>query len=333
MSSKPPARIQDVAEAAGVSTSTVSNVLNRPERVSADTAARVRTVVAALDYVPHPGAASLRSGRASSVGLVLPDIANSFYARIARGATDAAYRHGLSLVLCDSGDHPDRERSYFTMLAEQRAVGVVVAPLGADPDRLTRLRQRGIPLVLTDRTMPAQDGCSVAVDDVSGGCLAVDHLLNDGARHILVVNGSRTIRQCADRYQGARKAIRSSPDARLEQVVAETMTIEAGAAIARGLNSVPDAVFCTNDFLAVGVCQGLSARGLSIPDDIRVIGYGDLDVATLAAVPLTTIHQPVEDLGRAAIDLLIDEIEASDEHVHETRVFPPRLVVRGSTCG
>lgn len=219
------------------------------------------------------------------------------------------------------------------MLAEQRAVGVVVAPLGADPDRLTRLRQRGIPLVLTDRTMPAQDGCSVAVDDVSGGCLAVDHLLNDGARHILVVNGSRTIRQCADRYQGARKAIRSSPDARLEQVVAETMTIEAGAAIARGLNSVPDAVFCTNDFLAVGVCQGLSARGLSIPDDIRVIGYGDLDVATLAAVPLTTIHQPVEDLGRAAIDLLIDEIEASDEHVHETRVFPPRLVVRGSTCG
>jgi LacI family transcriptional regulator len=94
---------------------------------------------------------------------------------------------------------------------------------------------------------------------------------------------------------------------------------------------VPDAVFCTNDFLAVGVCQALMERGVRIPDDIRVVGYGDLDVATLAAVPLTTIHQPVEDLGSTAVQLLMDEIEASDEHVHETRVFVPRLVPRNST--
>ncbi|MFE9068996.1 LacI family DNA-binding transcriptional regulator [Stenotrophomonas sp. NPDC087984] len=328
---RPPARIQDVAAAAGVSVSTVSNVLNRPERVNARTADRVRSVIADLDYVPHPGAAGLRNGRASSIGLVLPDIVNSFYARIARGAAEAAYEHGFSLVLCDSGDHPDRERDYFDMLAEQRAVGVVVVPLGADPERLTRLRQRGIPLVLTDRKMPPQEGCSVAVDDVTGGRLAVEHLLDSGARHVLVVNGGRGIRQCADRYQGARQAIRSHRGARLDQAVAGQMTVAAGAAIARDLSTLPDAVFCTNDFLAVGVCQGLAERRIRVPGDIQVVGYGDLDVAPLAAPPLTTIQQPVEDLGRTAVQLLMDEIEAIDEHVHETRVFGPRLVPRDST--
>ncbi|MEV7870420.1 hypothetical protein AB0P17_30965 [Streptomyces sp. NPDC088124] len=125
------------------------------------------------------------------------------------GAAQAAYGHGFSLVLCDSDDHPDRERDYFDILAEQRAVGVVVVPLGGHPDRLTRLRRRGIPLVLTDRKLPPQVGCSVAVDDVTGGRLSVDHLLDSGARQILVVNGGRGIRQCTDRYQGARQAIRS----------------------------------------------------------------------------------------------------------------------------
>ncbi|MDQ1043218.1 hypothetical protein QFZ76_001454 [Streptomyces sp. V4I2] len=120
---------------------------------------------------------------------MLPDVANSFYSRIARGAADAAYDHGCSLVLCDSGDAPEREQGYFTMLVEQRAVGAVVVPLGADPTRLTRLRERGIPLALADRAMPAQEGCSVSVDDIAGGRIAVQHLLDRGARDILVVNG------------------------------------------------------------------------------------------------------------------------------------------------
>src|SRR5918998_3870404 len=164
-----PARIQDVAAAAGVSVATVSNVLNRPELVRPETAARVRSVVRGLDYVANPAAAGLRNGRASSIGLVLPDVANSFYGRIARGAADAAYAHGFSLVLCHSGDDPAREEAYFSLLADQRAAGAVVVPRGAGPPRLARLRRRGIPLVLTDRSVPVTEGCSVAVDDVAGG--------------------------------------------------------------------------------------------------------------------------------------------------------------------
>jgi LacI family transcriptional regulator len=326
-----PARIQDVAAAAGVSVSTVSNVLNRPERVNARTAQRVRTAIAALDYVPHPGAAGLRTGHSSSIGLVLPDVANSFYSRIARGAAEAAYDHGYSLVLCHSGDAPEREQGYFTMLVAQRAVGAVVVPLGADPGRLSRLRERGIPLVLADRAMPDRDGCSVSVDDVAGGRTAVRHLLDRGARDVLVVNGERGIRQCADRYQGARQAVRSRRGARLDQVVAEEMTAAYGAKIADQLGDLPDGVFCTNDFLAAGLCRGLAGRGVRIPEDVQVVGYGDLDIAGFGATTLTTVRQPVEELGRAAVELLLDEIEARAEHVHESRVFPPGLVVRDST--
>lgn len=149
-----PARIQDVAAAAGVSVTTVSNVLNRPERVNARTVERVRSVIADLDYVPHPGAVGLRAVHARSIGLVLPDIANSFYARIAKGAADAAYRQGYALSLCHSDDDPAREQEYLSMLVEQRASGAVVVPLSADPGRLERLRRRGVPLVLADRTGP-----------------------------------------------------------------------------------------------------------------------------------------------------------------------------------
>ncbi len=320
-----PARIQDVAEAAGVSVSTVSNVFNRPDRVKPETAARVRMIVADLDYVPHTGAAGLRSGRASTLGLVLPDVANSFYSRIARGAAEAAYEHGFSLTLCDSGDDPEREQRYLSMLVEQRAVGVVVVPLTADPGRLAQLRRRGIPLVLADRSSQAEDGCSVSVDDVAGGLLAVRHLLSGDARDVLVVNGRLDIRQCADRYQGARQAVRARRGSRLRQITVEQMTVASGADIARALAEVPDAVFCANDFLAVGLCRGFAERGVRVPEDVRVVGYGDLDAASFAAIPLTTIRQPVEDLGRAAVDMLLDEVEARGEHVHESRVFTPHL--------
>jgi LacI family transcriptional regulator len=326
-----PVRIHDVAAAAGVSVATVSNALNRPERVNADTAARVRQVVRDLDYVPHHGAADLRNGRRSSVALVIPDVTNTFYARITRGAVDAAYEHGFSVVLCDSGDDADREQDYFTMLADQRAAGAVVVPRGAGQERLSRLRRRGIPLVLTDRAVPVEDGCSVAVDDVTGGRLAVRHLLAAGARDVLVVNGGKEIRQCADRYQGARQAVREQHGVTLRQVVVPEMTTTRGAEAARELTELPDAVFCTNDFLAVGVVRALSARGVRIPDDVAVVGFGDLDIATVSAVPLTTVRQPVEDLGRAAIGLLLDEIEAAGDHAHEARGFAPQLVVRDST--
>ncbi|WP_237304838.1 hypothetical protein [Streptomyces qaidamensis] len=206
-------------------------MLNRPERVTAQTAERVR--VAALDQSPTrepPVCAPVTPARSGWSCPTSPTPS----ARITRGAADAACDHGHSLVLCHSGDAPEREQGDFSMLVEQRAVGVVV-PLSADPGRLAGLRERGIPLVLADRAMPGREGCSASVDDIAGGRIAVQHLLDSGARDILVVNGERGIRQCADRCQGARQAVRSRREARLGQVVAERMTVAYGTEIARGL--------------------------------------------------------------------------------------------------
>ncbi len=217
------------------------------------------------------------------------------------------------------------------MLIEQRAVGAVVVPLGADPTRLTRLRERGIPLVLADRALSAQDGCSVSVDDIAGGRVAVRHLLDCGARDILVVNGERDIVQCAERYQGARQAVRTRREARVHQVVADEMTVAYGLEIARTLDDLPDAVFCTNDFLAAYPLPRPRRAGVRIPEEIQVVGYGDLDIASFVGTTLTTVRQPVEELGRAAVGMLLDEVEARAEHAHETRVFAPDLVLRDST--
>lgn len=327
-----PARIRDVAEAAGVSMSTVSNFFNQPERLSAATTARVRTVIDTLDYVPHPGASGLRLGRSSLIGVVVPDVTNSFYASIVRGAGDAAIEHGFSLVLCNSDDDAARELEYFSMLVAQRAAGVVVAPLGADPERLDRLRRRGIPLVLTDRTAPSDSECSVGVDDVAGGRLAIQQLLASGARDIAVVNGDWSIRQCVDRLRGAMQALESVRGATIRQLVVSAMTVADGVQAAEGLiGEPPDGVFCINDFLAVGVCRTLVRAGLRIPEDVSVVGYGDLDIAAFAKVPLTTIRQPIAELGHAAVNLLVEDLESPDQHQHQARIFEPELVLRTST--
>ncbi|MFI8007040.1 LacI family DNA-binding transcriptional regulator [Streptomyces sp. NPDC086010] len=337
------ARIQDVAALAGVSVATVSNVLNRPGRVTAQTSERVMRAVRELDYVAHPGAVGLRSGRVRALGLVVPDIVNSFYARIAGSAADAAYERGYSLTLCHSGDDPEREQAYFDMLADQRSAGVIVVPVAADPDRLARLRRRGIPLVTTDRAGSTTDGCSVAVDDEQGGRIAVEQLLADRAGHpgggdgevtVVVVNGSRDIQQCADRYRGAEEVVRDRPGVRLVEVTVREMTLDTGVAVARTLAAAPDlpvGVFCTNDFLAAGLVRGLLECGVQVPMDVRVAGFGDLDVAMLSGMPLTSVRQSVEDLGRTAVELLLDEVEAAEgAHRHSSQVFAPTLVVRDS---
>ncbi|CAM5335162.1 LacI family transcriptional regulator OS=Streptomyces violarus OX=67380 GN=FHS41_005086 PE=4 SV=1 [Streptomyces violarus] len=262
---------------------------------------------------------------------MLPDVTNSFYARIARGAADAAYDHGYSLALCHSGDAPEREQGYFSMLVEQRAVGVVVVPLSADPagspgcaSGASRSSWPTARCPTGRAARPPSTTSPAAVSPYSTSSTAARATSSSST-------ASGRIRQCADRYQGARQAVRSRREARLDQVVAGRMTVAYGTQIAHDLGELPDGVFCTNDFLAAGLCRGLTDRGVRIPEDVQVVGYGDLDIATFGATTLTTVRQPVEELGRAAVEMLLDEIEARADHVHETRVFAPGLVLRDST--
>ncbi|HWS51829.1 MAG TPA: substrate-binding domain-containing protein [Microbacterium sp.] len=331
--------VRDVAAAAGVSVGTVSNVLNSPGKVAATTAERVLAVIADLGFVRNDAARQLRAGRSRSIGLVVLDVRNPFFTEVARGAETRAAEAGMTVLLGNSDEDADRELAYVDLFEEQRVHGVLISPLGEELTRLERLRSRGTPVVLVDRQAPDRSISSVAVDDVAGGRLAAEHLLEQGRRRLAFVGGPAGIRQVADRLAGARQAVAETPGAALEVVETEALTVLRGRAAgealrARPASERPDAVFAANDLLALGVLQALVMQGaIRVPEDIALIGYDDIDFAAAAVVPLTSIRQPAALIGDTAVDLLLREAADPEGFVAEQIVFQPELVVRRSTSG
>jgi LacI family transcriptional regulator len=327
--------IKQVARHAGVSPGTVSNVLNRPERVASETRARVERAIAELGFVRNGSASTLRAGQGRTIGLMVLDLGNPFFTDMARGVEDAVSERGYAVILCSSGASTDKEVRNLRMLAEQRVRGVLVTPVDEDAGRLDLLRERGIATVMLDHTATRSDQCSVAVDDVAGGELAVTHLLERGARDLTYMSGPLSIRQCADRRAGARRALRvAGAGAALHEVVTATMTPRAGQEAAEGLlaqASLPDAIFCANDLLAMGVLRGLAQAGVDVPGDVALIGYDDIEFTAAAAVPLSSVRQPTYQLGRIATELLLSECDDPEGHAHQQIMFQPELVVREST--
>jgi len=323
-----------VARLAGVSTATVSNALHRPEKVLPATRQKVFDAIQQLEFVPNRAAAALRQGTSKLIGLVIPDIENSFYSSITRGVTEEAAKRGYTVALCVTNDDGDVELECFAQLAELRAAGALVVPRSADSTRLHRLEAVGTHLVFIDRA-EGDNACSVVIDDVTGGELAVKHLIDRHGPRIALVNGPTEIPQCADRREGALRALAESglSAENCVEYSVDDMTIEAGYEIGESLGQhPPDGIFCTNDQLAVGVMRGLRSKGLDVPREVGVVGYGDLSLATDGVVQLTTIRQPKQELGRAAVSHLLAEIsKPQSPHERVSVVFEPELVIRDST--
>ncbi|MFC4561009.1 LacI family DNA-binding transcriptional regulator [Nocardiopsis mangrovi] len=335
-----PVGINDVAARAGVSPGTVSNVLNRPERVADATRARVEDAIRDLDYVRNSSGRSLRSGRSDSVGLLVLDITNPFFTEVARGVEDVAAGEGLAVVLLNSAEQQQRQQRSLRLLAEQRAAGAVVMPVDGDTADLLWLRKQGVPWVLLDRgDVGAETGCSVAVDNHAGGAAAGRHLINLGHERITYLSGPEGLEQCRTRLAGLRAALAESgidPDDAVRVVRTPQLTAEAGEkaveeVLAGGPRRRPQAVFCANDQLALGVLKGLGERGLGAPADLSVVGYDDVGFSALVHPGLTTVAQPKYELGRAAMRLLLSELHDTG-HRHEQMRFAPELIVRGSTA-
>ncbi|WP_404816368.1 LacI family DNA-binding transcriptional regulator [Streptomyces thermolineatus] len=329
--------IKDVARQAGVSVGTVSNVINRPEAVAEETRARVLSVIERLGYVRSESARQLRAGRSRIVAVLVPDMSNPFYVDVAAGAERAARAAGLGVMLCTSAGDPSEEAEYLSLFAEQRVRGVLVAPVDPEGGNLGVFGRHGIPFVTADRTLPGTPGCSVSVDDVAGGALAVRHLVDLGHRDIAYVGAPAHLAQCRDRIAGARAALAGAgldPDS-LRKVEAARQDAAAGRdAGARLLGAAPrpTAVFCANDLLALGVLQALYGAGVGVPGEVALVGCGDIDFAAAAAVPLTSVRRPARRTGRLAAELLIEETgEGAAEHEHRRVVLRPELVVREST--
>jgi LacI family transcriptional regulator len=328
--------VRDVAQLAHVSVGTVSNVLNRPDKVAPSTVERVLRAIDELGFVRNDAARQLRAGRSKTIGFIVLDVRNPFFGELARGAEEAAAEHHLAVILGNSDDDPVREAAYLDLFDEQRAHGILITPIGDVTERLERLREHGTPAVMVDRSGADSGFSSVSVDDVAGGYLAVRHLLEEGRRRIAYIGAQFEIRQVSDRLEGARRAVAEVPDATLEVITADGLTVidgrRAGERIlTRSPAARPDGLFTVNDLMAVGVLQALVMTGeVRVPDDIALVGYDDIDFAGAAIVPITSIRRPTGLIGSTAVTVLLEE--AADPTLdRRTIVFQPELVVRAST--
>ncbi len=322
-----PVTITDVAREAKVSIATVSQALSGNRPVNPATAQRVREVVARLGYVPVSSARNLRAGRTGVIGLVIPDIANTFFGRLARGVEDAAAEVGHWVLLCHTEFEPEREDRYLDLLASRSIDGLVyVAGTIAGTRRLGSLVTT-FPVVLADEDVAGLPGASrVLGDHRCGGRLAGQHLAELGHQRALVVSGRPGIGSSDQRIEGFKEWFADAEVLMGDFTEASGRDLVADA-LERGVPFT--AVFALNDLMAIGALTALQSAGVSVPEDVSVIGYDDIALVDRLRPSLTTIRQPAYEIGREAARMLIDQLDAHEPRRH---VLPVELVVRESTA-
>jgi len=334
-SQRRPPVMADVARLAGVSLGTVSNVVNAPDRVRPATRQKVEEAIASLGFVPNTSARTLAAGRGTLVGFVAVDLGNSYFLDIARGVEREADLSHQSVLLGNSDVDLDKQTGYLALFEQAQAAGIVLAPFDGPMDEARRLRRRGVRVVYVNWPGDADESCGVVVDEVLGGRLAAQHLLDQGRRELVFVGGPLDLTAVRHRFEGASAAAREA-GVPLQLVTTSALTVRAGLAVgddllARGAEGRPDGVVAASDALASGIVQSLLLGGVSIPRDLSITGYDDNHFAQGTTLPLTTVGQPGAEMGGQAMRLLRDELEHPTTHRHETVVLPPRLIVRDSS--
>lgn len=326
--------VRDVAKRAGVALGTVSNVLNRPEKVAPATRELVRRAIAELGSVRNDAARQLRDGRSRSVGMITIDATNPFFAELVTGAEDAAEDHGLAILNGNSRQDPERQARYVALFTEQRTLGILLSPAADDNVELFAALERSqTPTVVLEHGSPGSGLSSVSVNNTAGGALAVHHLQQQGCRRIMVAAGSLSVRTARERVEGAQacadvELVYADHDVRGGVALAEEI-------LARPIHERPDGVFAANDLIAIGLLRALLVEGsIAVPHELAVIGFDDIDFAATAAVPLSSVSQPTRTMGRSALEQLVKEVaERAQGRRPEPRhiVFEPELVLRESS--
>jgi LacI family transcriptional regulator len=317
--------MKDIAHRVGVSQATVSHVLRGRDnefRISAVTAARIHEMARQLGYRPSALARNFKTHRAYSLCLAVGDLTNPFWAGLAMGAQQEAERHGYTLVVSHTGETEEKELLVVEMLRERRVDGAILTPAHHKPRHLSALRAEGLPFVFVDRTIDGLDVPSVVTDSAAGMRLAVDHLVGRGHHNIAYVGGPTETSTFRDRLRGYRQAMAAHRLRPGPYAVAPSEPEAARDAALRlfGRRPTATAVIAANFWLTVGTLR-------AAPDDVVVVGFDDFFLADLLRRPVTTIVQPVEDLGRQAVSLLLENI--ANPGGSRQLVLPPRLVVRG----
>jgi LacI family transcriptional regulator len=323
----------DVAREAGVSSMTVSRVINDKGDVSPETRQRVIEVIARLGYRPSGIARGLATRRTGTLGLVIPDVANPFFSDVARGAEHVAYAAGYNVFLCNTEEDPQRELAVLRSLEEKCVDGVVLCSSRLDDGALGEVVARHTCVVLVNRRLGGGGVRSVLVDDETGGRLATEHLLQAGHRAVGFLAGPAASHSGRERARGYRAAMAGAGLRHKEAWVRHCPPmVEGGHQGARALltgHPALTALFCYNDLVAVGVLQACAELGRQVPGDLSVVGYDDIPLAALVTPPLTTCRVPRYELGAEAVRLLLNEIDGCHDGCEEI-VLRPDLVIRAS---
>lgn len=329
-----PVTIRDIARDAGVSTATVSRVLSGKEAVSPALSAAVMASVAKFGYRPSLLARSLRTNRSFVIAVLIPDVANPFFAELLRAVEDRALEAGYAVMICSSGSDLSREARYLQVLCNRYVDGALIAVASSAHSDLTPMREAAIPAVLVDRLLPGCGYDSVVVDNKSAAATAVSYLVARGYSRLGILTGQQDVTTSSGRLAGFRMALVEHGLAVADSHVFQGDYMEdTGVAIGRRLVTMvdpPDAVLVTNNPMTLGFFRAVTEAGWRVPHDIAVIGFDDSNWTVLATPPITVIDQSPYDLGVQAMGLLLDRLASRDGHEPRSIVLPTRLIRRGS---
>ena len=327
---------KDVAERAGVSVATVSYVLNHgPRPVSPDTRARVEAAISELGYYPNEMARALRLQQSSTIGLIIPNIINPVFAEIAHELETACQKEGFLLLLCNSERKHEREQQLVQLLRAKQVDGVVIIPHCEPLALIDPLLQAQIPVVVLEHDLPGVH--CIASDEVQGGFVATQQLIELGHRRIALIRRQPTSALSSRRYEGYRAALEAAGIPFAPALLVESLTTSqaAGAAAMQqllALEEPPTAVFTHNDILAMGALHAIHRAGRNVPKDISVVGYDDISSAAYFSPPLTTIRSSRAEIGALAGRIILQLVQSKGEVPPQTITFPVELVDRSSTA-
>lgn len=329
------ATMRDVASRAGLSVSTVSHVVNDSRAVSEESRRRVLQAMEELGYKPNVLARSLRRQKSHTIGMIVPDSANPFFAEVARGIEDASFTQNYSVILCNSEGDLEKQLDYTNILIGNQVAGILFVAAGVSTELVKDLRRRLVPIVVVDREVPGVAVDTVLTNHAQGGRLATQHLVDLGHRRIACISGSSELTPSADRLTGYREVLERNDlpyDDRL--VVRGDFQYESGYEATHRLmklDSPPTAVFSCNDLMAVGCMSAATELGLPVPEALSVVGFDDVRLASFTNPPLTTISQPKNEIAVAAVEMLLDRMRDPDAPACYRR-FETQLCVRQSTA-
>lgn len=329
--------IYDIAREAGVSIATVSQVINGKGKISPKKIKEIIDVMERLNYMPSGIASALAGKNTYTIGLLVPDISNPFFAEIARAIEDQGSHLGYSIMICSTDNKDESVKRYLSLLQQKRVDGIIIGTGIKNHNLWSPILMRSIPIVMLAREVTSFDVQTVIVDDFAGGNIAAKHLMGLGHTRLAVISESMEVSSSRERIRGLKQAMEENGLTFNEQWLKESGSrlVEDGRSLALELlqaKKPPTAIFCLNDLLAIGALQAAKELEISVPSQLSIIGFDNTILASVTDPPLTTIAQPIEMMGKMAVNLLMKQLENKLDAKEDRTVLVPKLVERRSTA-